>query len=298
MKLIDRTKILIIIAFLLSLLFHTSSIIYVLWQGNTSTRSTQSLQEKEELRTTEIQKREEWVETKARTGNFGAPVMFQDTDEPEEPEQKKITPPEEKTIKEIIPEKVTPEKSVSFQELAQPAAIPSPKKTVPKSPIEKKQSVRQKKPFSAPKPPLSLAQLTQGFLNHIKDEGTHAIHMLGKKNGTPSDEQIKYERYLQKISWCLQNSFNINRERFPASATTENNVHIFLALNRDGSLNRCTVAKTSGNIHLDQFVLFNFNDASGSFPPVPQYLPHDPFTVTYTIMINPNEQNSFRMYRR
>ena len=150
----------------------------------------------------------------------------------------------------------------------------------------------------APKPPLSLAQLTQGFLNHVKDEGKHAIHMLGKKNGMPSDEQIKYERYLQKISWCLQNSFNINNDHFPTSTTTEVEVHVLLALNRDGSVKLCRVAKTSGDRQLDQFTLSIFNDASSSFPPVPHYLPYDPFTVTYVITLNATEQNHLKMYRR
>lgn len=304
MKLIDRTKKLIITAFLLSLLFHASSILYFLWQG-TDKQKTQSLQEKEDELKQEIKKREEWVETKARQNNFGAPVMFQDVpNEEEQPEQEEVPTPEVQPVTETVPEKVTPEeKNVSFQELTQQTAAPSPKKP----PIEKKAAPQKKPSQTTPrptrqpatkKPPLSLAQLTQGFLNHVKDEGTHAIHMLGKKTGIPSDEQIKHERYLQKISWCLQNSFNINNDRFPASSNTQADVHIQLALNRDGTMKHCNVAKTSGNIHLDKFTLFVFNDASTSFPPVPQYLPYDPFTVTYIISLNTTEQNSFRMYRR
>jgi hypothetical protein len=75
MNTIQRTKEFIIIAFLLSLLFHTSSIIYVIWQRTDN--PAQSLQKKEEDLKQEFQKKKEWVETKARAGNFGAPVLFQ-----------------------------------------------------------------------------------------------------------------------------------------------------------------------------------------------------------------------------
>ncbi len=104
-----RAKIGIIIAFLLSLLFHISSVLYVLWQRNSDSRE-QSSQEKEEALIKEIKKREEWVETKARASNFGAPVMFQD--EPSQqaepipsPIQEETTTPKEKTVEEKVPEK-------------------------------------------------------------------------------------------------------------------------------------------------------------------------------------------------
>ena len=326
MKLIDRTKKLIIIAFLLSLLFHTSSILYFLWQG-TDKQKPHSLQDKENEPKQDNQHKEQWVETKARKNNFGAPVIFQDipneqkiieqeeTTAPEQPLQETlkkiqdIKEPENKPFQNIRPDKADPEeKNVSLQKLQQKSIpnskqslpqkkpTPSPQKTI-KTPHQIKKNNNQPQTV-AKKPPLSLAQLTQGFLNHVKDEGTHAIHMLGKKTGIPSDEQIKHERYLQKISWCLQNSFNINNDRFPRSVTSAANLHIQLSLNRDGSMKNCNVVKTSGNLHIDKFTLFVFNDASSSFPPVPQYLPYDPFSVTYVITLNANEQNSFGFYRR
>lgn len=319
MNTIQRTKRFIIAAFLLSLLFHAGSIVYITWQTN-KTNPAYSLQEKEEILKQNMQKKDEWVETKARAGNFGAPVMFQD--EPsyadpseaiqEQPEDKdnKVEPdaiqePEQKIIKEIIPEKVTPqEKTVSLQEpveeIRPKAAQSKPVRTQKPTAMHAKKNTYppQQKKMAAPKPPLSLAQLTQGFLNHIKDEGKHAIHMLGKKTGVPSDEQIKYERYLQKLSWCLQNSFNINNDRYPPSAKAESTVYISLALNKDGTMRNCNVARPSGNPQLDQFTLFIFNDASTSFPPVPTYLPHDPFTITYIVSHNTTDQNSVRMYRR
>ena len=317
MNTIQRTKKFIIAAFLLSLLFHASSVIYITWQASNNSPA-HSLQDKEEILKQTIQKKDEWAETKARASNFGAPVLFQDEPSYADPSETTQEQPEDKhnevdpdaikehtqeIIEEIIPEKVIPkEKNLSLQEPVENfrPKVAENKKLQQHPPAQARKNTRppQQKKIAAPKPPLSLAQLTQGFLNHVKDEGKHAIHMLGKKTGVPSDEQIKYERYLQKLSWCLQNSFNINNNRFPPSATTDNTVYIMLALNKDGTMRHCNVAKTSGNPQLDQFTLFIFNDASTSFPPVPTYLPHDPFTITYVISLNTTEQNGIQLYRR
>ena len=176
-------------------------------------------------------------------------------------------------------------------------AAPSEKKIEKKSPP----IIKQPSPIQAPavqKKLPTLAQLTQGFLNHVKDEGKHSIVMLGKKNGVPSDEQLKYERYLEKLSWCLQNSFSINNDRFPTCATRETTVNILLALNKDGSLHHLSLAQSSGDVTLDQFALFVFKDASASFPPVPHYLPHNPFMITYVVGINTRSNSNIHVYRR
>jgi TonB family protein len=315
MNTIQRTKEFIIIAFLLSLLFHTSSIIYVIWQRTDN--PAQSLQKKEEDLKQEFQKKKEWVETKARAGNFGAPVLFQDEpfhadksvlNEPanQEPQENKQKNSEETIIKEAIAKKESV--SLKTSDIAQTKPFFT-KSEIKKQPLQQKQShtkttkkttssQQKKEVLLPPKPPLSLAQLTQGFLHHVKDEGKHAIHMLGKKTGMPSDEQIKYERYLQKINWCLQNSFNINQHQLLLPSTAEYNSHIRFSLNKNGTLTHCSIAKSSGNHQLDQFILFIFKDASTSFPPIPTYLPHDSFTLTYVITLNTIEQNGMRIYTK
>jgi hypothetical protein len=280
------------------------------------------------------QQHNEWVEAKARAGNFGTPVFFQDEFEPQsietqqdepvnnkpeiiEPKQEDISEkkeaPKEPTIEKeksipvqpqsyfaesrVYPEHVEGKDKPTSMVTKEPQLKPTVhKKQIPL--VTQKPQNTKTQQLSAPKPPLTLAQLSQGFLNHVKDEGKHAVHMLGKKNGTPSDEQIKYERYLQKLSWCLQNSFNIHNDRFPASAKDVDSVQILLALNKDGTMKQCRISKTSGNRELDYFTLFIFNDASTSFPPVPEYLPHDPFAINYIVMVNPSEGNQWKLYRQ
>lgn len=153
------------------------------------------------------------------------------------------------------------------------------------------------KPITMTKKTPSLAQLTQGVLNYVKDEGQYAVSMIGKKGGVPSDEQMKYERFLQKLSHCLQTSFSINNDRFPQCDPSVSSIEIFLALNKDGTLHNLRLVKTSGDPRVDAFMMFAFRDASSSFPTVPHYLPHNPFSITYVIDISPT-RNSMGIYRR
>lgn len=333
LKSFNHAKKIIFLAFLLSLLFHTGSILYI-WIKKPTQQDIVALQNKEDELQKIKEKRNKWVETKARAGNFGTPVFFKDEFEPESiktqqneqvdnkpeivetkeediPEKKETTeePAIEKAksseVKSYFAEASSVAKTIEDRPKDKPASMVTkdsqPKPTVHKKQIplisQKPQSTNTQQ-LSAPKPPLTLAQLTQGFLNHIKNEGNHTIHMLGKKNGRPSDEQIKYERYLQKLSWCLQNSFNIHNDRFPSSANMNDTVQVLLALNKDGSMKHCHISRTSGNRDLDHFTLFIFNDASTSFPPVPQYLPHNPFTMNYIVMVSASEENRLRLYRR
>ena len=153
------------------------------------------------------------------------------------------------------------------------------------------------KPIAMTKKTPSLAQLTQGVLNYVKDEGQYAVSMIGKRGGVPSDEQMKYERFLQKLSHCLQTSFSINNDRFPQCDPSVSSIEIFLALNKDGTLHNLRLVKTSGDPRVDAFMMFAFRDASSSFPTVPHYLPHNPFSITYVIDISPT-RNSMGIYRR
>lgn len=310
MDIIRISRNITIIAFILSLLFHGSTIFYIFLQKTRNPLLTEIEQDEQKEALKKQHKDNSWVETRARADNFGAPVFFQD--EPSNTETTHDTHRQEIPLSEqnsmvtdvtdqddIETEEETPDQdsTISAQEsLAKTDTIfeapiqPKPKNHT-KNPIAKKRSRPKKKsqqnpidaPRSAPKPPLTLAQLTQGFLNQRKeDAGIHGISMVGMKNGLPTDEQMKYERYLQKLSWCLQNSFTIHERRTPLIAMNSD-IYLFFALDRDGILKHVSVKKSSGNKLMDDFILFIFRDASSSFPPVPGYLPHDPFQMTCII---------------
>ncbi|PKN03620.1 hypothetical protein CVU75_01370 [Candidatus Dependentiae bacterium HGW-Dependentiae-1] len=130
---------------------------------------------------------------------------------------------------------------------------------------------------------VSMASLARGFLDNIKNEGPHAVTMIGgKEGGKITTEQLKMERYVQRLNWYLQNSFRINRGRYREQhpATT---AEVYLVLERNGHIKDVRILRTSGDPLLDDHTLFVFKDAGSSFPPVPQYLPQDPFTITYVV---------------
>ena len=282
-----------IIAFLLSLLFHVSTVFYLFMQKKANSFNNSIEQQQQQLE--KIQKKDEWVETKSRASNFGAPVFFKDTPEQkieQSPEQIVAAPQEDLLDLELEPQvhtnavlkhnEVVESNNTALQP-AQASPTPSVKKRAPrKKRTQTKQSPPQN-PFAAPqpnaqKPPLSLAQLTQGFLNHIKDEGKYSVSMLGNKSGLPSAQQMQYERYLQKLEWCVENSFRINRSRSPLMAIKKDvTIHVLLALHQDGTIKQLAVAQPSGNTQLDTYTLFIFQDASSSFPPVPHAL--NPFSI-------------------
>lgn len=317
MKTIRVQKRITITAIILSLLFHGSIILYILLQRSAE-KTPLSLQEQDEALQKKIKQEEQWAETKARSGNFGTPTFFKDpayakaladkepeiSDTSQDNETKEKTTTQKEEPKSVV-EKA--EKSSTQAKQHEEVTIQRQRRTrplieKPQNPAPPQRAITQpKKPIPpsvpAPKKLPTLAQLTEGFL-HSRDEGTHAVAMLGNKSGRPTDEQIKYERYLQKLSYCLQNSFSINNDRYPIKHPIDVNVHIFLSLNKDGTVKQISLAKSSKIIALDQFAIFLMQDASGSFPPVPQYLPHDPFSITYVINFNTTNQNNIGIYRR
>jgi TonB family protein len=313
METIRRNRKIAIITFLLSLLFHASFMIYLIVQKSDYLNTP--LPQENALNPEQAQDKQ-WAETKARASNFGAPVLFEDAPSAIEEPKADVTPDNIKSEKEEPAEQETselersidipnPEKIVAQLPAQQETTMQRPQRTRPPRKKDIQHVQRQRtatqstQQLSMPKSKQvpTLAQLTQGFLHQPKDEGTHTVHMLGNRKGLPTDEQMKYERYLQKLSWCLQNSFNINNSRFPSSERTETEVQLFLALDKDGRIKKLDVAQSSGSRQLDQFVLFVFRDAGSSFPPVPQYLPHNPFTIMYTVMLNSSD-NNFRIYKR
>lgn len=320
-----------IIAFLLSLLFHMSSILYIFSQktqryipaeiNQNQQQISQTLQQSSSVKTPAD--RQEWVETHARAGNFGAPVFFEDLQEnPEdsspftestEPEsidtspeisEKEIDTPASEQTEKIVPEAETIAEKI--EEEAVQTAMPSmgmvehnaPVNLATISPLQSQAPKQVQKKASKPKttpqsnsfktkstakPPITLAELTNGFLHQRKEQsGTYGISMMGMKRGIPSEEQMKYERYLQKLSWCIQNSFRINSHKQPAAANVTE-PHIFFSLNRDGIMQQLSIKKSSGNMYVDQYILSIFRDASTSFPPVPSYLTDDPFSITCVV---------------
>lgn len=124
-----------------------------------------------------------------------------------------------------------------------------------------------------PKQLLTLADLMQGFLSQKPEEGDNGKYgnaMLNNgRRGHVSEEQLKHERYTQKILQCIANSYKIHRYKIPR-IPFQQPIVIMIAINADGTLYDTTLLQSSGNFMIDNFARFLFNDASGSFPPIPK----------------------------
>jgi len=243
-----------------------------------------------------------WAAHKARACQFGAPVIFKN--EPEETVEEQTDPTNQNTLnaQQLI-------QSTKEKPLTEEASFPKRQerllksvaqynknavnKYLPKHANTKQsnqkisKSMQQQRSASLQQKPLTLAQLTKGFLEHIKDEGKHRITTIGQEGQIPTAEQLKHERYIEKLSWCLQNSFKINNDKFPTTEPDKTIVKVYLALNKNGTVKELKIVESSGDRLLDQFVHYIFRDASSSFPPVPHYFPQNPYTITYIIEINP-----------
>jgi outer membrane biosynthesis protein TonB len=288
----------ILLALLISLLFHFTIFISFLYKENNKFDSDKN--NVNTLLEQEKKNNPSWAARKARANQFGAPVIFQDEAEENKVEsqteqtESKFTNQKTSNNQELTQEIEEKSETTSTQKLLKVREkIPSEaigqqiEKIVSKiKPPETTLPMQQSNPISSSKKSLTLAQLTKGFLEHIKDEGKDRITTEGQEGKIPTAEQLKHERYIEKLSWCLQNSFKINRDKFPATNPLKTKVKVYLALNQNGTVKELHIVESSGNRSLDQFTQFVFQDASSSFPPVPQYLPHDPYKIIYIIEIN------------
>lgn len=166
--------------------------------------------------------------------------------------------------------------------------------------IEKKEPAPTQKKTNTEK--LTLATLARGFLNQIQEKGDHLVNMVGDKKGNPSAEQLKYERYFQKIDSSLKNAMRIHRYKFEDIAHALNPVKatciVYVHLQRNGRAKTIDIS-TSTNIRvMDDFLLFLVREAASGFPPVPKYIGEDPliFSIHFPVEIV-KDNRSFAFHR-
>jgi len=288
------------VALLASLFVHSNILLYLLYSYTDTLKK--NTDQKQKNINQQIHSPVSWAATEERSAPYGAPIFFTP-----EPENLITTPTDENKALTLQNDDNSTEqnnllKSDDIQDnnvLDIPANISKQpitqhnKKYITQTPLRRLSphaiTTQQKN-----KP--TLAQLTNGFLHATRTNGSHGVTMLGKKNATPTDEQLKYERYLERLKNCLHSTLAIHREKFPPNTGNDLTTHILLALNKDGSIKALTVEQSSGDLRLDAFLLFIFRDASSSFPPVPSYLPHDPFTMGYIVQTNAS-YNNFKFFR-
>lgn len=154
-----------------------------------------------------------------------------------------------------------------------------------------KQKLAQNKKNMPPleKPTPTFADLVKGFstfMEQTKHGAESRIHTLGKEGKKPTDQQLRYERYIEKIIICLETSLHVNRSRAALPPVTKN-PRVTIALNRRGNLTSFRIIETSGAKEVDDHIARSFYDAGSSFPPIPQYIIDDPLIITFTVTMTP-----------
>jgi outer membrane biosynthesis protein TonB len=247
-----------------------------------------------------------WAAHKA--SSYSAPVIFSHDDAPPTPTSE--TASEEEPQEEITENIPTPEQEPQkideapqepSQETSEPAPTEATNDITPDTTLSAQKiqplkntithssqhsykrnpapSLRQ--PTSSHKP-FTLAQLAQGFLTYAEQErGAGFVEVRSEHQGMPSPEQLKHERYMQKIFWWIQKTYTIHGR--PPNIATQNSW--FMILNRDGSISTLHLMVPSSSPTLDRNVEEMIKEASSSFPPVPTFFKGQ-YPTRFTLIFN------------
>jgi outer membrane biosynthesis protein TonB len=130
---------------------------------------------------------------------------------------------------------------------------------------------------------LSLAQLAQGFVDHMQHEGDYTISMSGNASAKATETQLKVGRFLQRIIGAIQNSWRANTTHYPLSKPVIASIHFTIVINKNGTLNKVGIDRSSGNYLIDNYIKRIIQDASSSFPSIPDYMGHDVCSIRCTL---------------
>lgn len=203
------------------------------------------------------------------------PEQEVETPEIEETDQKDKPTPEDMPTGDQMVEHPAPMQETLRQENGDRAVTPAPKK------VRRKKKKRPSQRQTTANNLALLAQMTQGLIDQMTNEGNNTINMAGAKNGTPTDEQLKYERYIARLIGCIQNAFHIQWNNFINKRTLFTHCSTHIAIGRDGHVQEVQIIQSSGFKDIDQLMINVIKYASSSFPPVPSYIKGDPFAKNY-----------------
>lgn len=136
-----------------------------------------------------------------------------------------------------------------------------------------------------PNQQISLADITRGILSHHKHAGTDCADMEGKKGIKPSLEQLKQAHYIAKLQSCVQISMSYHTPPKNQRNGLKSYVDLSFMLHENGTISHSTVTQSCGNIELDEYIIFIFQDASKSFPPIPASLQKKQWPMHWKIKI-------------
>lgn len=296
-KLSSRT---ISITLLLSLLFHCALLFFLL-VNNPPKKQQQFLLGKKN-------KNQLWATCNKKVS---APIFFMPT--PKQPSPAKTatqptntqlkTPPQSALTKDSLdkssPGMLTRQTTNSTQPttikkitaLVHKKAAQDAKKFLTQTLTEPKKNSLSKKTQPAQLAKPNLLQIAHGFFDHMKKNGKSSVNIIGNDKAKPTEQQLREERYLERLNACIHNAYSIHRHQSPHLGREKKALQVRVSLNKLGNLIDLQLLDSCGNRHVDQFIMFLFRDAASSFPPLPSYVQHDPYTLNYKIFVNNKTSN-------
>ena len=297
-------KRLVTVAIILSLLYNTIALVYLLliqkidlntFTGIDKHEDQYVIIENVQESTPSVQKEKEkeWVNTYASPSHFGKnnepEYIKQKTNEtvhntPKESinHEENLLPNNHSTIQTAIDPTIQELSKLTNKKVIQQQGPLSKKKNI----VIQKESSNNQSTISTP---FTLADLTRGFLeNTDKNSGNHLITTIGKKGGTATEEQLIHERYGATLFWHVQNAHRMNQDKVPSFGTIPLKATVSLTLNKDGIFEKISVLRSSGDVRVDNWVLFLFKEASSSFPPVPKRIISDRYVMSIGCTVYPH----------
>lgn len=137
---------------------------------------------------------------------------------------------------------------------------------------------------------MTFADLAKGFIENFTHEGNDWLKRDGNENIRPSQKELKYLSYYQKLAWHLQNvcrfsTFDYNPQRHPSPLEIE----LALTINKEGKLTSVNITRGSGSDDFNFFAL-NIFKMPYEYPPIPQHLPEESITIPFLITCQTERQ--------
>ncbi len=166
-----------------------------------------------------------------------------------------------------------------------PTSLLSDEKEVVAAKPKDESADQQKNPFEGSRKSagpvskqLSLAKLTEGFLDFVKERGPQESVPL-------QSNDVKYASYFQKVGWFLQNSFHLHNRPITLDYNVREMIDLNMVIDKSGKLVSCTIRQPCSAPAINN-LLRKIVESAAPFPPLPVHLKKDRLSVNIPIHID------------
>lgn len=132
---------------------------------------------------------------------------------------------------------------------------------------------------------LTFADILEGFNNMLKSGNNDWMSQTGKKGKDPDYQDLKAMSYMQKLSNQLRGAWDMGIDATVQRKFVRgmHNFKFALSIAKDGDILDLQVAQSTGIPDIDA-ILLSIIRSSSPFPPVPDHLKMQVFSMVYELM--------------